>query len=773
VDTLHRVELRDPVLKASEVALCLAPIKSRFLQLFHRIFWSLDKVSAVPIGENGVVWTFTINGKEIKWHSKPIRQAEMPNTTLALWPPKLSPKWKLYVGYGKGSKVMCGRWHLVDENGWKGTNVELEEEEYISLLHRSKASNMPKALLLTDGSKEEKERGVLFLAHTKDDSQDVDDDAAASLAVDFGTSNTCLAYRNGQSEILNFKLSPAMLWGEKPAVMAENAGFVPFQWGGAKGFFPTILLSRRSDEKLPDLTVNDLKLEHLFKVDIPGLHKGLEQPLYYGKLNALWRIHQNLKWDPNPRKPWRSLFLELLLLYAHAEMFFSKGVLVKNYTFTFPLAFSLDEQERYQEKSEEAIRKIRRYCYGDLLTDDFTARCVDESTAIATFIRSDKATTATLDVFVDVGGGTADIAIRYNNKFLVLDSIRVAGNTFFGFAKKNFDQRLKGAAQFRRHLKLLLLGDDSELMLKDIDSKLDFGNFYSLAINSLTDDMFKDREADILKKGMGKQSSYQRYRARLFFRHILSYALLQACAAAVDQKIKLSNGINLILGGNAWGLMMFAELPRSKDKVHEEAQKILGLLKDKLASSVAEDELPYLQALNVYSVELLNQKTLSRAKIGVAIGALGARSSDKSRTRYTGMTVNNLRLNDFDPATIRWCDRWGFEELKKKLGDMDEINDAEFELAGDMQKPFDAVLSVFSSLGNTSRNDQDNMPAEVWTKINGEVGDSIKSLRGNRVEMTPISHFVSSVLYPEDPQGDFLDTLAETNNNFEAQSNEE
>jgi hypothetical protein len=675
------------------------------------------------------------------------------------------------VGYGKGSKVMCGRWHLIDENGWKGTNVELEEEEYISLLHRAKASNMPKALLLTDGSKEEKERGVLFLAQKKEDSQDVDDETTASLSVDFGTSNTCIAYRNGQSEILNFKLSPAMLWGERPRV--ENPGFVPFQWGGSKGFFPTILLSRKSDEKLPDINANDIRLEHLFKVDIPGLHKELEQRLYYGNLNALWRIHQNLKWDPNPKKPWRSLFLELLLLYAHAEMFFSKGVMLKNYTFTFPLAFSLDEQTRYQEKAEEAIRKIRAYCYGDVVAEDFTARCVDESTAIATFIRSDKATTATLDVFVDVGGGTADIAVRYNNQFLVLDSIKVAGNTFFGFARRNFDQRLKGAVQFRRHLRLLLLGEDSELMLKDIDPKLDFGNFYSLAINSLTDDMFKDREADILKKGMGKQSSYQRYRTRLFFRHILSYALLQACAAAVDHEIKPSSGINLILGGNAWGLMLFAEWSRSKDKVQEEAQKILALLQDKLSQSVSESESQYLRSLSIYSVELLNQKTLSRAKIGVAIGALGAKSSGRSRTHYAGMTVNNLKLNDFKPTTVRWCDRWGFEELKNKFGDMDEIDRAEFDLAGNMQKPFDPVLSVFSSLGNTSRNDLDNMPAEVWTKINGEVGDSIKSLRGNRVEMTPISHFVSSVLYPDDPQGDFLDTLAETNNNFEAQSNEE
>ena len=46
---------------------------------------------------------------------------------------------------------------------------------------------------------------------------------------------------------------------------------------------------------------------------------------------------------------------------------------------------------------------------------------------------------------------------------------------------------------------------------------------------------------------------------------------------------------------------------------------------------------------------------------------------------------------------------------------MDEINSSDFSLPEDLRKPFDSVLSVFTSLGNTSRNDQDNMPQTVWT----------------------------------------------------------
>ena len=104
---------------------------------------------------------------------------------------------------------------------------------------------------------------------------------------------------------------------------------------------------------------------------------------------------------------------------------------------------------------------------------------------------------------------------------------------------------------------------------------------------------------------------------------------------------------------------------------------------------------------------------------------------------------------------------------------MDEINSSDFELPEDLQKPFDSVLSVFTCLGNTSRNDQDNMPRTVWTNINAEAGRNITAMRGQRLESSPLSHFISDVLYPEDTQRDFLDTLAETNGNFKAQPNEE
>ena len=772
VRSLHEVELRDSILTQKDVAICLAPITRKFLEHFPETFQNAKSIHAVP-GQGGTVeWLLPLRGREVRWVTKPIGSTEMPNTSLAMWPPRFSRKWKLYAVYGTGSKETCGRWHLVDENGWQGKIVDLEEEEYVSYLQRpGNTPNRPRALTFSDT--QDRERGVLFLSDFEE--QAIDSEGQATLSVDFGTSNTCIAYNAGQSEILKFKLSPTLIWGKRSEL--ENPGFVPVQWGGAKGFFPTILLSRRFDERLPEMGPEEIQLEHLFKVDVPGLHKGIENRLYEGRLNQVWRIHPNLKWDPDPKTPWRSLFLELILLYSHAEMFFTRASVINRYVFTFPLAFPKTFRDRFHAQAHEVIRKIRQYCYGsDPQADQFDyVSSVDESTAIAQSVR-EGSSPATVEVFVDVGGGTADIAIRHNDRFLVLDSIEVAGKTFFRFAERNFRQPLAGASQFKKHLGRLLQGKDQELNISTLDRQLDLGTFYSVAINDLSDETFRGREESIIKKGMGTPS-YQKYRTRLFFRHVLAYALLQACAAVVENKIKLTNGIKLILGGNGWGLLLFAEFPRSTDKLEAEAREILKLLKRHLADSVHGEEKDCLDALHIFNIELLNEDDLSKAKTNVAVGALNAdpdgAGARKRTAPYTGVTIHDLKINDFNPQAVRWCERWGFEEFKEKFGFMDQVSYADFKRPEDLRKPLDPVLSVFTCLGNVARNDQDNMPETTWTNINGEVSKSVSQMRGDRLDQPPINHFVSRVLYPDNAQRDFLDTLAEKNGNYKPNSNEE
>jgi hypothetical protein len=769
--SVHRVDLRDNILRGDEFALCLAPIRRELLSHFPSLFQNTQVITATPdLQRPSVEWTFHLAGFEVRWQTSPMPQAEMPKTTLALWPPRVSSKWRFYVAYGLGSKEACGRWHLVDENGAQGHEVPLETDDYISLLPNIGRSNQPRALLFTDNR--DRERGILFLGDLDRQNVDASAQSKATLAVDFGTSNTCAAFKRGDtSEILRFGLSPLMLWGQSPEL--ENPGFVPFQWGGKKGFFPTILLSRRSSPQLEDLKADEIRPEHLFRVDIPGLHYQMEYPLLEGDFNRLWETHYNMKWDLGIQTPWRPLFLGVLLLYAHAELFFkgAQGAEIDRYVFTYPLAFSDHDREGFHTEARKIIGRVRQMCYGadpDPEKVSYVGN-VDESTAIARATHS-SAMSATMEVFIDVGGGTADIAIRNGENFLVLDSIKVAGNTFFRFAKKNLDGGVAGAAEFKRHV-VMLFGGGPQDELKINTEFLDFGTYYSCSINRLPTDQFTKGEGNVIEKKMGTVS-YQRYRSRLFFRHIIAYALLQACATAVDSRFVPQEGVRLIMGGNAWGLLMFAEIKRKSSVLKEEADGILQLLKERLAGSLSEEDFKFVNDLRIADVKLLNEEDLSKAKTAVALGALmklgtGA-LSDKERARpYSGVTIRGLKIDDRDPSDLRWHDRWGFAELRRRLGSVDEIRAVRFEQPKELSKPYDASLTVFTALGNVGNNRLDNMPGAAWRDMNGGLCEWIAQLKGNDLGAAPINYFLSSILYPEDAaHHDFLDTLAETNGNY-------
>jgi len=266
----------------------------------------------------------------------------------------------------------------------------------------------------------------------------------------------------------------------------------------------------------------------------------------------------------------------------------------------------------------------------------------------------------------------------------------------------------------------------------------------------------------------------------MFFRHILTYSLLQACAAVVDQKIKLSSGINLILGGNGWGLMLFAEFARDSDQLEKQVEAILKNLKSQLCEHTAPAEREFLDALKVSNLNLLNEGNLSKAKTNVAVGALNADRvrgmGNRTETMpYTGITLVDLQLSGANPETIRWCERWGSESFKEKFPGVQQVEDGTFAMPDDLEKPFNSVLSVFTSIGNVRNQGQDNMPRTAWTNINGRLGEFVSSLRGNieRLEVSPINHFLSEVLYSKKANNDYLDTLANVNGNYKSNSREE
>lgn len=794
---VHKVPLRDRTIKASETAVCFAPFSKELLQHFPEVM-DANNLRTQLSDDGGVKWTINLNGKEIVWECHHSPKVDLDSkTTLEIFPPKVSLNWKLYAGYGTGERKH-GRWHLIDEKGLIGEQVELTEYRYISILHpdqviqnpeypennRSIQRNSPRALLFTDEDK--RESGVLLLQNFESHNAEIE---TAALAVDLGSSNTSLAVGNPDPKVLKFSLKPKHLWGLwNAASQLEIAGSVPHQWGGEKGYFPTNLLSQKKDEALNNSTPDQLRLKDLFKVDIPGLHKGLNEPLLAGTLTRQtdanpnpWDLHKNLKWDPDPNTPWRSLFLELILLYGHAEVFFNHHAKIGSYVFTQPLAFVKRQSESYYRSSNQAIRRIRHYCYGEEISQaNYIYRAVDESTAIAKSVQRPEGMQGLLEVFIDIGGGTSDIAIRHENKFYVLDSVKVAGDNFFGMVEKALRESRPGFNELSERLKALLGFD---LQNRSPELNLQLGTAYSIKINDLNNETFQSREEKILGKS-SSSDSFSAYRSRLFFRHLIAYALLQACATIISKKLSVNQGIDLILGGNGWGLLLFAEWRRNNDFLIEKAEHILNLLKNNLEPFVTDDEKELLHKMRINTVDLLNQNDLSRAKTGVVRGALyEAGEIDYSQTApFAGINIKGLKINELPPQDIRWCDRWSLETFNEKYGkkegvEIDAITSRSFVQPQDMSQPIDQTLAVFTSLAGRNVG-QDQTPREIWQKMNNQLincingmiiegGELVKRESSNNsdnvVSAVPSNYFLSRVLYRSESDTNFLDKLAELN----------
>jgi len=803
----HREKFENKQINEEETTISLAPIKKAFLRHFPEILENLTNVKAEWSEESKKLqWIFSLKDKTVIWECEPDFQDKMVNSTVEMYPPKVSPDWRLYTLYGTTVKGNRGTWQLIDQNGLIGKNFKMTEENYISILApdsetKTSVPNQPRAMGY-DGENG-KEGGVIFFKPFV--TQYVEPDAKATLAVDLGTSNTCLAVKmpSGDPKVVTFSLRAQTLWGipPDPKNHYEIPGSIPFNWGGEKGFFTTSLMLRAEDGFWEQLDTRDIRIEHLFKVDIPSLHKGLNDELLKGVFiasseanpNPSWRLCRDLKWgDASDVKwgpvLWRSLFFELLLLYAHAETFFNSSVRIGDYAFTYPLAFDSRQRERYAATVKSGIQRIRHYCFGEDPNQNVAPKYVDESTAIANTIPGGEGFEGLLQVFVDIGGGTADIAIRHKNVFHLLDSLKIAGNNLFKILEKALLNKLSGFERLEKKLDILMSSprgqkiDIQRLLREDLPrlNNLPFGTAYSIKINDFTKDDFTKKEESVfgvIQAGTTNDPLYSAYRAELFFQHLLAYALLQSCATAISEKLMLHNGVDIILGGNGWGLLMFAQWERSNEMLKRKAEGILKSLKEVLLPFVNEKSKEYLEKMTINSVNLLNVEDLSKAKTSVALGALkGQPSTPSEQLRpFSGLNVEGFSINDFPPQNVAWSERWSLENIIRMFKkDISTITNPHFKHPQALNQPYDPILKIFTGLGNSRAIGEDKAPPQIWNYINqklftvikqlsleGGTNRLVKSENGENVSAVPANYFLTHVLYGNESEQTILDMLAE------------
>lgn len=775
IRALHRFSTGDN----EKVTLCTLPVTAEFLSYFPYFLEENDKsIIDQKLHLDGIQeWTFSLpkpgsdkSARLVTWKAETIQsEGAVTETTFVLWPPKIHPDWGFYAAYMTGNRERCGRWCLVDCQGGVGHFLETERDEYVSFIdgESGKGNTWPRAIMWQrpeSGNRDGEPGGVFFLNLQTASTPN----RKADLAVDFGTSNTSLAFRiSGEHpRTLSFSLSPAILWPlPGGGTIDDTLGVVPLKYGAKTGFFSTILCSRIGITFSPAKEGN-IQVKELFNVGIPSLYSDVD--IILSGSVSYWERHPNLKWDLENNKEiflkYRPLFLAWVLIHAHAELFFAHQVRIDGqagkYVFTFPLAFKEEEQKLFHNQNKGLVSKARLLCYRETWQagENNYIGDIDESTAAARSRDLDPSP-STIDVFIDVGGGTADIAVAHDKEFLVLDSIKVAGKVFFDFSKRNFfPPAVKGNDQFKNFLGQLLFRNQRKFDQLDLPEKslgVDFQTYYSMKVNELDDVGFTAIETTALEKGF-PSDSYHRYRTALFFRHLLSYGLIQACASIVNRSISpqvLTDGIRLVLGGNAWGFLFFANFKRSSRVLKEQADSLLDLLKTIMRPTLTEEEWAILKSVKIFKVDLLNEQKLNLAKTCVPIGALTAADDAKvvtSRRPFSGITFPNVQVNDFPGGPLRWCERWGPKELLLKFLPEERAKRAELEFLrltriNGGQGPIDPLLSLFTILGDESGNDRDQITNQEWQQINTRLCDS-KSYAD--ASGSPLGFFLSGILYP-------------------------
>jgi len=771
----------------------LAPISREFIRQFPEVVESPANVRKVSETAEEVVWSFRIQAHkiledgtrqladpcEVIWKTKPFASKTLTNLGIAMWPPDTDKDWCLYAAYGTAgfyeeNRQMrkAERWVLVGDQGVSESLVELDPEpsaNWVSILEGNGKPNIPRALLLL--SKEGKDAGAVFLKPSPNTGQPLTE---ASLSVDFGTSNTCLAYKlkseSDEPEPLTFSLVPRLLWGTlEDYKVAATPGFVPFEWGADEGVYPSVLLRKKEGWGADGFgkVKDSVKVDHLWRAGIPALYgeRAVVDALYLDTYRN-WVIHDDMKWNDNPEdRSARALFLGRSLLYACAELFFKKGrgARVETLWFTFPLVFNDPQAKGFKNTCTSIADRVREFCYTTPKRGG--TDIVSESRAVASYKKDQKPNVQTLELFIDTGGGTTDLALRHDKDYLVLDSIKVAGAEFFRFAEKNLEKgnKLRGAAKFSQHLaRLLQFKENGEELALPASTRLK--PYYSLLINRYDTESFNTKEQEILAARMGEKvtgetesKSFQRYRTELFFKHIIAYGLLQACAAAAENNRALAVPgdklrIDLTFGGNAWGLMMFGELARSADKLQKTANVILDLIRNQLKPVLSKNENQCLGKLVIGTVNLLNQAKLSDAKTAVAVGALRAAGPSTGMAQaaaYSGINLAGLTAKKGTRSgDVRWCEHWTKLILLQKTGQGEEAGSLEglaFSAPGKLDEPHHQAASVFISLGA----DKNEFPERHWININSLLSTA-ENFASSDDLISPINYFISYIYGGED-----------------------
>ena len=659
----------------------IVPMRRSFFQHVPLSDLAADGIRFQADEEDGVErWELRLPKKPsmpVAWRSRGTQRAFLDEDLVEIWPPKLSRAWRTYfvrvVRAGDSAE-----WTALTKNGGLGCAGEAPKRvfftdattrEFVQILDEA-----PELLSVTDSCNVE--WGILPMGLPQTTAQP---GAARTVAVDFGTSNTCVAWiQDGASKPLHFSLGCLPVWGIRDA--NDVPGWFSHHWSEepTPEFFPTILWHLESLALSKDVDF----IEALPQLDLPGLRRGAFRAGGNG-----WRPAPNLKWgssmigqsnyNPAPRR----LFLTYVLMLTCAELTLGEASLAsppQRYVFTYPLAMQKD-RESFASACREVVERVEALAYGASRGGQTASRVklVSESHAAAQAKAEGNGGEAQRDVVLDLGGGTADICVMRGRKASTMDSVRLAGRRFFDVFGKTIEGKRQGCDTSLSCLAAMMFfdeavgGDDGRREAAERDAETSavggaerLSGDFGLCLRDLS----SQHQAVCAQKIVQVSDPARQYAAfwmRAFFKHVLAYTLVMTAADIVEEVRAAGDGamdwqpyIHIIPAGNGWGLLPFAGISTDtlRNKVLQRVwEETLAGLRRESADNGESRGIFELLSRTQFKIEALDS---AKKKTCVALGAAQTPSdSDSSAQALLSFFGLTLGVPSAPGGKVRWFDR--------------------------------------------------------------------------------------------------------------------
>ena len=437
----------------------LIPLKDRFFEFFDPIDIDSYLIIEENLGKVELTLKIPIVGDdfiEIKksfFGADQVIEAKIDDVPyLTVWP-KINPEhWKdLYFLIEYLPKITSGI-EFYDQDGHKLSSVSPDAVENGGLnsktiikQEKGKENNiysfsyLPDIIQLHINKKDKKYSGLFLIDKKGFDTINVDSTKKVVISVDFGTSNTTIAYQifglgvttsifesaNTNKSLFNY--SEFAYFFDYPEEMNAQLNFF---LNSLKVFFFPQYFSYNAE-----LSKNEAVIPFSSIVSYQNsVHKSLVMsraniPFYLSFASNEFKLLGDLKWQTSDQaRELTKLYMEQLLLMVKSFLL-KKGVANNNVTiiWSYPRSFTRGQLDH--------LTATWKYILEERGFESHQIKQIDESKASLIYFIKEKDFSAyrdTLKITVDIGGGTSDISAHKANKNLFYSSTLIGGNDLIG-----------------------------------------------------------------------------------------------------------------------------------------------------------------------------------------------------------------------------------------------------------------------------------------------------------------------------------------------------